>query len=144
MVALATHRSHPFEGLALLSPYLRTRYLLAPMAGLLRHFIRYQNREVSPAEQPYYYSKRPLNGIHQINRLIQRVKRELPSVTIPTLVACADGDQTVVPESAVEIYHLIGSQKKELHRFGAEVPHVLTTAVNPRQKRGFRPCQSFY
>ncbi len=137
LVALAAHQSHPFEGLVLLSPYLRTRYLLAPLAGILRHFICYQNKDVIPAEQPYYYSKRPLNGIHQINRLIQRVKKELPSVTVPTFVACADGDQTIIPESAVEIYNLIGSQKKELHRFGAEVPHVLTSAANPRQTEVF-------
>ncbi len=134
LVALAAHFSDNFDGLALLSPYLRVRHPLAPLAGILRYFIRYQHREITPEEKTHYYTRRPMEGIHQINRLIKRVRGELTSVTAPVLVACAEGDQTVDPQSAIEIYHQLRSQNKKLQRYGPEVPHVMTTAENPKQK----------
>jgi carboxylesterase len=134
LVALAAHASDNFAGLILLSPYLRVKHPLAPLAGLLRYFIRYQHREIKREEQPHYYSKRPMEGVHQINRLIKKIKGELESVRAPTVVACAEGDQTVDPQSAIELFHLLGSQNKRLYRYGPEVPHVMTTAENPKQK----------
>lgn len=134
MVVIAAHLSRQFDGLALLSPYLKVRHRLAPLAGLLRHFISYQKREIPDIERLHYYDKRPLEGIHQLNRLIKSIKEHLPAVSVPTLVACSDGDSTIDPESAIELYRLLGSRTKELHRFGAEVPHVLTTPENPKQQ----------
>ncbi len=143
MVALAAHLEHKFDGVVLLSPYLRIRHRLAPWAGLLRYFIHYQTRVIPLAERPYYYGKRPMEGIYQINRLIQKVKKKLSSITVPALVICSEGDQTIDPKSAVELYQQLGSLDKELHRFGIEVPHVLTAAENPKQKEIFTLVSRF-
>ena len=143
MVTMAAHLSRHFDGLALLSPYLRTRSRLAPFAGILRHFIPYQKRAITADESHHYYDKRPVAGIYQLNRLIKSVKGHLPAIKVPTLVACAQGDATVDPDSAIEIYHRLGSQHKELHRFGVEVPHVLTTSENPKQEEVFTLVSRF-
>ena len=78
-----------------------------------------------------------------MNRLLKSVSGHLQSITVPTLVACAKGDKTVDPYSAIEIYRRLGSQIKELHRFGEEVPHVLTTAENPKQAEVFALVDRF-
>lgn len=143
MVTMAAHLSRHFDGLALLSPYLRTRSRLAPLAGILRHFIPYQKREITEDESHHYYDKRPVEGIYQLNRLIKSVRKHLPAITVPTLVACAQGDATVDPDSAIEIYHRLGSKNKALHVFGTEVPHVLTTSENPKQEEVFTLISRF-
>ncbi len=122
-----------FSGLILLSPYLKLRQILAPLAFLFRHFIKYSMRPADLEVSPYYYRERPLASVHQIYRLIKRVKRTLPRIDVPALVASAAGDITVNAESAITLYNRLGSKKKEYYRFGKEVPHVLTTADNPRQ-----------
>lgn len=134
MVTIAAHMKQNFDGLALLSPYLKFKNRLAPLAGLIRYFIRYQKREIAPEQSHHYYEKRPIEGIYQLNRLIRSVRGNLPDIMVPTLVACAEGDNTIDPDSAIDLYRRLGSQSKELHRFGADVPHVLTTSENPRQE----------
>ena len=143
MVCLAAHQALPFDGIALLSPYLKVRHRLAPLAGLLRYFIPYQKRDIAPEQRPYYYDKRPLEGIHQLNRLVRNVKNRLPDMKAPALVACAEGDMTVDPDSAIDLYNRLGSQVKELHRYGAEVPHILTTSENPKQADVLNLISSF-
>ena len=134
LVVIAAHLKQNFDGLALLSPYLKVKNRLAPLAGLLRYFIHYQKREIAPDQSQHYYEKRPIEGVYQLNRLIRSVRGHLPDITVPTLVACAEGDNTIDPDSAIDLYRRLGSQTKELHQFGAEVPHVLTTSENPRQQ----------
>ncbi|NIQ98442.1 MAG: hypothetical protein GWO11_08535, partial [Desulfuromonadales bacterium] len=121
----------PLCGLVLLSPYLRIHHRLAPHAGLIRFFKRFHHRKMDSPSSRYYYSRRPLHGIHQIHRLLKRVRKLLPRVGTPALVVSAEGDRTVRVASAVELYEKIGSQRKEYHRYGPEVPHVLTTEENP-------------
>ncbi len=133
MVVMAAHLARRFDGLALLSPFLKVKHRLAPFAGILRHFIRYQKKATSVDESHHYYDKRPMEGIYQLNRLIQSIKDDLSTITVPTLVACTKGDNTVDPQSAIEIYRRLGSKTKVLHEFGLEVPHVLTTDENPKQ-----------
>ena len=133
LVAISAHVLRNFDGLALLSPFLKLKHRLAPFAGILRHFIHYQKKDINADETHHYYDKRPMEGIYQLNRLIKSIKGELSAITVPTLVVCAKGDNTVDPQSAVDIYRRLGSRTKELHEFGMEVPHVLTTDENPKQ-----------
>ena len=120
-----------FDRLVLLSPYLRLRQWLAPFSFLLRYLIKFNRRPVDRELSPYYYRDRPLASVHEIYRLIRRVRRILPQIKIPVFVASAAGDITVDSSSAITLYNLLGSETKEYHQFGREVPHVLTTSSNP-------------
>jgi len=143
MLALAAQGQCPFSSLVLLAPYLAFRSRLAPWAGLLRYVIRYQQRPIPPALREIYYDRRPVAGIHQLNRLRDLVAQRLPQVKVPTLVVCADGDRTVDPDSSERLYRQLGSRRKQLYRFGSDVPHVLTTTENPRLDETLRLIGDF-
>ena len=143
LLLLAAAEKLPFAGLALLSPYLKMRQHLAPFAGFLQHFMKFNRRAVDSGVSPYYYQDRPLAGVHQINRLIRRVRKCLGKIKVPALIASAAGDITVNSKSAITLYDRLGSNKKEYYRFGHEVPHVLTTADNPRQDEVLRLTADF-
>lgn len=121
------------DRLVLLSPYLRLKHPLAPYVRLLSWIIPFQEREIAAAEQPFYYQRRPLKGIAELNRLQQQVKRTLPNITTPTLVLASKGDQTIYPGTAKRVFQLLGSRNKDFFSYGEEVPHALTSAENPQQ-----------
>ena len=132
MLLLALAEDRPFAGLVLLSPYLRLQHRLAPAAALLRLLRPYQQHRVAPELRPFYYERRPLSGIHQLQRLIRRVRTALPRISAPTLTVSAMGDETVRVESAEALFRRLGSRHREYHLYGPEVPHILTTQENPR------------
>ena len=134
---------HPVERLILLSPFLRLKHSLAPFAWLLSYFIPYQNKEISPQEQAFYYQQRPLKGIAQIHRLKQQIKKQLGQVRIPTLVLAAAGDVTIARGTAEKLFSELGSRNKEFHGYGMEVPHVLTSNSNPEQENVLQRCRDF-
>ena len=129
--------------LVLLSPYLQLRHPLAPFTALLSRIIPYQVRDIPVAEQAFYYHRRPLRGIAEINRLRRRLAPRLKEIDAPALVLAADGDQTIAPETAQRLYQRLGSRIKEFHSYGAEVPHVLTTDENPHKADVFARTVNF-
>jgi carboxylesterase len=93
LLALALQRQP--AGLILLSPYLRLRHRLAPFAGWLRYLKPYQQRPLGNAEAAHYYARRPLAGVHQINRLLRTLSSRLGEITAPALAIHGEGDQTI-------------------------------------------------
>ncbi len=143
LLALKLAFLHPPNSLILLSPFLQLQHSLAPFAGLLSHLIPYQDKDISIAERPFYYQKRPLRGIAQINRLLKQLRGNLNSITTPSLILTSTGDATIAPGTAAEIYQQLGSKHKDFHCYGPEVPHVLTATENPQQRDVLRRCISF-
>lgn len=138
LLLLAAAGRLPLAGLVLLSPYLRLRHRLAPAAGLLRFFLPYQPHIVPEAIAPFYYDRRPVNGVYQLSRLIRHVRRRLATVTTPSLLIGAAGDRTINVDSAYELFRLLPSRRRECHFFGPEVSHILTTGENPRFRETLR------
>ncbi len=143
LLLLLAALEHSVQGLVLLSPFLRLRHRLAPAAGLLQFFKPFVDRAIAPELRPFYYDRRPVAGIHQLNRLTRRLRRRLKRVTAPALVVSAQGDQTVLVPSGFDLFERLGGSHKEYHLFGSESPHVLTTADNPRQPEVFTLTASF-
>ncbi|BCR06127.1 hypothetical protein DESUT3_31960 [Desulfuromonas versatilis] len=132
LLLLTLAEIRPLEGVVLLSPFLRLRHRLAPGAGLLRYFLRFQKRSLPAELAPYYYELRPVNGVYQLYRLVRKVRRLLRGLRLPVLVINARGDSTIDPASGAELYRRLGSTTKEHHLLGEEVSHILTTEENPR------------
>lgn len=141
IIALAAR--HPLTGMILLSPFLRMKHRLAPAAGLLRFVKKYQRRPVAPEEATTYYDRRPLHGVHQLNRLCRQVRRLAGQVTVPALLVNGTGDQTVRVDSSLELFHLLPSQHKVFHLYGPEVGHALTAPENPRRQELYNLIQHF-
>lgn len=133
----------PFSALVLLSPFLRLHHRLAPFAGLLRQLMPYQKRPLPEPGHSFYYTERPLAGIHQINLLRRRVRRKLHDISTPVLVLAGAGDKTIAPGTAAALFHELGSPHKKFHLFGEDVPHVLTTSENPRLRETLAMIDSF-
>ncbi|OEU62665.1 MAG: hypothetical protein BA870_05000 [Desulfuromonadales bacterium C00003094] len=141
LVALAARQ--PLTGLILLSPFLRVKHRLAPAAGLLRFAKKYQSRPIAPELATTYYDRRPLHGVHQLNRLCRQVRRLASQVTAPALLVNGTGDQTVRIDSSLELFHLLPSRHKVFHLYGPEVGHALTAADNPRRPELYTLIQQF-
>ena len=143
LLALKLALQHHLDKLILLSPFLQLQHFLAPFAGLLSYLRPYQNRDISAAERPFYYQQRPLRGIAQINRLCKQLHGKLNLITTPSLILTSTGDATIAKGTAAKIYQQIGSNQKQFHCYGDEVPHVLTTAKNPQQQDVLQRCVNF-
>lgn len=141
VLKLALRRS--LASLILLSPFLKLKHPLTPYVALLHRFIPYAKKLIDPAEQPFYYDKRPLKGIAQINRLRRELRSRLGEIQVPTLVLAASGDQTIAPGSAAELFRRLGSPAKRFHLYGADTPHVLIGEKSPARQDAFQRCRDF-
>ncbi|WP_020677187.1 alpha/beta hydrolase [Geopsychrobacter electrodiphilus] len=131
LLGLALSRHKPLSRLVLLSPFLSLKHPLARFSRFLKYLIPFQQRTLPPLQQLHYYERRPLAGIEQILRLRNELKPTLKRIMLPTLILAAEGDQTVARDSALTLFHLLGSPQKEFHLFGPQSPHVLSTDENP-------------
>ncbi len=143
LVALVLASQRPLNKLMLFSPFLQLRHHLAPFAGFLSLFIPYQKSAISQPEGNFYYNRRPLKAIAQINRLLRDMPRILPQIKTPTLVLTSTGDATIAPGTSRKLFERLGTPHKILHTYGAEVPHVLTTAENPQLDDVLQRCIEF-
>ncbi len=143
LVTLTLASQRPLKKLLLFSPFLQLKHHLAPFAGFLSHFIPYQKSTVSENERDFYYSRRPLKAIAQINLLLHEMHRILPQIKAPTLVLTSTGDTIIAPGSARQLYKHLGSPHKILHTYGTEVPHVITTTENPQLDDVLQRCIEF-
>ncbi len=144
LLLLSLAESRSFQRMALLSPFLKMRHPLASSVGALKLFRSMYNSPLPKELTSYYYRRRALNGIFQIQRLVKKVKKSLGGVEASCLVIGAEGDRTVKANSALEIFRLLGSRRKEFHLYGPEVPHVLSTPENPYWRETFNLVSGFF
>ncbi len=133
----------PVTKLALCSPFLRVRHRLGRLAWLLKHLHPFQYQPKDPAVAPFFYDRRPLAGIAEIHRLIAGLRPRLPAIEPPCLVLGSAGDQTIDPASTEQLFRRLGSREKTFHRYGPEVPHVLTLPDNPQLNDTLRRIGDF-
>lgn len=143
LLLLAMAKAKPLNGLVLFSPYLRVLHELAPYAGWLRWIRPYHVKSTDEGLHEHYYNRRPLAGIHQINRLLKTVRIQLPQIVCPVLAFNGEGDQTVDIDSGRRLMNLLGSAVKIHNQYGPEVPHVLTREENPCRKSMFTQAARF-
>ncbi|MDT8423674.1 MAG: alpha/beta fold hydrolase [Desulfuromonadales bacterium] len=143
---LLLHRSltDRYVGLTLISPYLRLRHQLAPWADWLHRFIPYQRANHASTAAPYYYARRPLAGVAQLNRLVAQIKTELPKMKTPTLILGGAGDRTIDVGSTRTLFNRLGAPDKTCHQFGPEAAHVLCAPESPVQGETLRRIAEFF
>jgi carboxylesterase len=142
LLSLALATGQTIDNLILFSPYLRVQHKLAPYAGWLRWLRPYHVLDKDTTD-PHYYNRRPVSGIHQINRLIEHVKKSLGRIHYPVLAFNGEGDETVDINSGEELVKRLGSKEKVYKRYGPNVPHVLTREENPRREEMFTLAGQF-
>ena len=143
VLALHLALRHPVNKLLLLAPFLRLKHRLAPWVRWLHPLVPFQQRELTEVDRPYYYRRRPLAGVYQINRLCRQLHGRLGEVTSPALLLTSTGDTTIAPGTTERIYRKLGSPDKHLHTYGDEVPHALLAQDNPRRDDVLARCRDF-
>ncbi|PLS77421.1 MAG: alpha/beta hydrolase [Chloroflexi bacterium] len=71
-------------------------------------------------------------SIYEVIRLGQHVRRALPRVTAPALIMQGRRDTTVLPESADQLYRLLGSREKQIAWFERS-GHLLPNDIEREQ-----------
>lgn len=127
----------------LLVPFLKLYHPLADFAAILRFVRPYHHKEMSTEEKPWFYSRRPVKAIAEVNRLRWQIADKLKDVTIPTLVMASKGDRTIAQGTSEELFNRLGSREKSFHLYGEEVSHVLTGESNPHRRDVLQRCCDF-
>ncbi len=85
-----------------------------------KYFLRFRKKENGPdildenaRESAVHYELQPLKSIHQLLKLLEHVRNDLPEVRCPTLLIYALEDQVVPFENQNFIFRQIASVKKE-------------------------------
>ncbi|PJA25531.1 MAG: hypothetical protein COX57_03130 [Alphaproteobacteria bacterium CG_4_10_14_0_2_um_filter_63_37] len=123
-----------FRAIAALSPALIHRSKTAWLANYVSWLKEEDVRPLTEEEKPFYYERRPLKAIAQLNDFQKAVREVLGQIKQPILVMQSRDDGTIDPESSEVVLRSVASKQRLIHWFPAEskVPHVLTTAENPR------------
>ncbi|HYE04984.1 MAG TPA: alpha/beta fold hydrolase [Planctomycetota bacterium] len=75
---------------------------------------RFSSVPNSPENPEINYHTNYVNGIHQLERLMDACRSELPRVRVPALIIQADHDPVVSPKSGRDIVDRLGSDEKHL------------------------------
>lgn len=81
---------------------------------------------VNDPENPHInYSRNPVRGVYELERLMKYVKSRLPEVQAPVLVIQGSDDPVVNPVSGTELFSRLGSANKQLIRISADHHGIL-------------------
>ena len=97
-------------------------FRLAPSVASLNSMLRGIGRNTStwdyvanePENAHINYTRNPINGLNELSRVITEMEHALPQVKVPALVVQGSKDPTVNPDSARQIFSLLGSEYKKL------------------------------
>jgi esterase/lipase/1-acyl-sn-glycerol-3-phosphate acyltransferase len=97
-------------------------FRLAPSVASINNMLRGIGRSQStwdyvanePENAHINYTRNPINGLNELNKVITEMEKSLPQVKVPALVVQASKDPTVNPDSARQIFALLGSEYKKL------------------------------
>jgi len=93
---------------------------LMNIEGAKREFI--ENRPENPHIN---YFRNPLSGVKELGLLMASVEKNLPKITVPTLVIQANGDPIVNPKGSKKVFQRISSTDKEYRAFNFDRHGIL-------------------
>lgn len=86
------------------------------------------------------YDRTPLKSVAELNRLIRYVRRRLSQVHAPILVIQSRTDETVVPDSANQIYRAVSSVDKTISWY-EKSSHIIT--LDRERRKLFQEVEQF-
>ena len=93
---------------------------LMNIEGAKREFI--ENRPENPHIN---YFRNPLSGVKELGFLMASVEKNLPKITVPTLVIQANGDPIVNPKGSKKVFERISSTDREYRAFNFDRHGIL-------------------
>ncbi|MFC1859052.1 alpha/beta hydrolase, partial [Thermodesulfobacteriota bacterium] len=147
---LALHlaaRTENLAGVFAVSTPLRLQYLSAKFAPAVDGWNRLMEKlrldgvkkefvENKPENPEINYSRNPVSGVRELERLMEAVEPLLRTIKIPALAAQAHGDPVVDPKGSERIFELIGSENKEYILYNFSRHGILRGENSERVHRG--------
>ncbi|MCB5275808.1 Thermostable monoacylglycerol lipase [Arthrobacter sp. SO5] len=133
-IALRTAARHDVAGVVAVNPGLSFYDRRVRIIGALKYLqrttvpVQEQNPTASPTEDGDY-SLTPLEAVHQLSRLFNATRRELPAVRAPALVFKSETDVVVPPSSLALLRKRLGSRELDVVRL-PHSGHVATLDVD--------------
>lgn len=78
-----------------------------------------------PENPQINYTRNPVSGVRELERLMNAVEDKLPEIKIPALVVQAIGDPVVNPKGSRKLYQKLGSKEKEYILFNFQRHGIL-------------------
>lgn len=118
-IDLVARRHERVAGLVTLASFLQSKDPRRFLAPLFRRLVKslpgVGNDTADPAaERELVYDRLPTSATHCMLRFVNRARRALPRIEVPTLVLHGRNDHTALPFNAELVYNSIGARDKEL------------------------------
>ena len=139
LTLLLSTQEEGIDGIVVFSPAIIVGGFAGKLVPLLKIFMKYRNVDLSYIPKMYdlprtKYDREPLSAIHELLKFVKEARKELPKVTVPTLVIQAGADKTIDPSSGEVVYQAISSTDKEIQVID-NAEHVIT--CHPTRKDAF-------
>jgi esterase/lipase len=82
------------------------------LGGAVKSFV-----DNHPENPGINYTRNPISGVHELDRLMEKVGSRLPMIGMPTLVIQSEGDPVVDPRGSKELFEKIASNEKTYRTF---------------------------
>jgi len=69
--------------------------------------------ENHPENPNINYTRNPISGVRELERLMEAIESKLPEIDIPALIVQSSGDPVVDPKGSRRIFELLGSKDKQ-------------------------------
>jgi esterase/lipase len=90
-----------------------------------QHAAKKEFVENRPENAHINYTRNPISGVVEVDRLMDDLEPRLANIRVPTLVVQSSGDPVVEPKGSRKIFDLIGSSEKEYLLFNFERHGIL-------------------
>jgi len=138
-----TARVAAVKGVFAVCPAFRLKDLAAKFVPTVDLWNRFMNRlhldsakmefvENSPENPHINYSRNPISGVRELERLMESLEPKLPDIQVPALIIQADRDPVVDPEGSKQVFDLLGSKEKAYTLFNFD-RHGILSGENAHQ-----------
>ncbi len=129
LTLLLAAKEKDIDGIVVFSPAVKMGGILR-LLPIIKRFKKFRSVDLSYIPKMYdlprkKYDRDSSNAAHEVMKLTSEVRKNLPKVTVPTLVIQSGADKTIDPSNGQYVYDSVNSIDKSLHVIeGAE--HVIT------------------
>lgn len=145
LLALEVAAFNKVEGVILLSPAFKIKDKKSIFVPILRKFIKLNKKEnFDEKYAKYYYDVRPVEGIYQLMKLSEHVKKVLHKIDIPIFIIQSKYDDIIDISGTIDSFEKFTTKNKKLEILNdKDIKHILTTDENPKKMEVFEKIYSW-
>jgi carboxylesterase len=115
LIAVNTVINNDANGLILLAPCIKIKNPLSFLVPYVKYFKKFDEKNVEAKEQKFFYTKYPMEGVHQLIMFTEYTNPLADKINIPVLMFQHMGDRVVSAEASKEFFGRIKTDKKAVY-----------------------------